>query len=35
MLNDGLLHDYATKTDLSQGIRNSIDVWFNSLDPSW
>lgn len=35
LLNDGLLHDYATKTDVDQSFRNSIDVWFNSLEPSW
>ena len=35
LLNDGLLHDFATKTDVDQSFRNSIDVWFNSLEPSW
>lgn len=35
LLQDGLLHDYATLTDVSNQFRNSIDVWFNSLEPSW
>jgi len=35
LLNNGLLHDFATKTDVDGLVRNSVDSWFNSLNPSW
>lgn len=34
-LNNGLLHDFATITDVDDHFRNSIDVWFDALTPSW
>lgn len=35
LLQDGLLHDYATRTDVDDKVRTSVDTWFNSLEPSW
>ena len=34
-LREGLLHDFATITDVDDHFRNSVDEWFDALTPSW
>ena len=35
LLQEGLLHDFATITNINDMVRTSVDTWFNSLEPSW
>lgn len=35
LLSDGLLHDFATITNVDNMVRTSVDTWFSALDPSW
>ena len=35
LLQEGLLHDFATITNVNDMVRTSVDEWFNALEPSW